>query len=466
MANIFEELMLSHAKLTESLKAQKKQPRCKCKKYSNSKFRVESLRIFEEADPEELDAEFAVDPDEADESEDEVVLIIDPELPTDEEVPEDAAEDLIGDYVYKCPVCGANYVCGCDAVETEAIEVDEEGVPTECPVCGDDSDQILVGEIAPADEAEGEEEQEMEPVESEDEEEESSEETTDEGGEEEVSEEEEEEITEESLRRRRRRKMEAARRRNARNRYGRRRARESVDVEVKVDEDDNTVVVATDFDDADTYDAPYADEAEVYEDEAEIDDVELGDPVEVEESRRRMREARARRRAMANRRIRKESVARRPITKTTTRRPVARNTRAIQESKARTRRPATKTASRPFTFKEAKFESLMTKMIRENYNTRDAFKVTRAYLSGGKLNLNYTIGNRRGTFVAEGFDKKATKMKLRVRDRGVFTESYTKTPSFVVECVCVNKAVIPMRIRYNFTKKVKEQLYRIRGEVK
>ena len=161
MNGIFEELMNNNRKLTESTDARvnKKSPN-KSSKISVSKIKLESRRIFEEEDFDELDRQFAVDPE--DSEKDEVVLVIDPEIPADEEVPEDAAEEMIGDLVYKCPVCGANYVCDCDAEKNESLEVDENGVPVECPVCGDDADQILIGEIAPVDNAG--EETEMEPI--------------------------------------------------------------------------------------------------------------------------------------------------------------------------------------------------------------------------------------------------------------------------------------------------------------
>lgn len=569
MANIFEELMQSHAKLTESLKPSKPQSRCNCKKFSCKKFRLESLRIFEDVDLDELDAEFDVDPEEA--SEDEVVLIIDPELPTDEEVPEEAAENIVGDLVYKCPVCGANYVCDPEN-ENEFLSVDEEGVPTECPVCGDDSEQILVGEIAPAEEVEGEDNQEMEPVDSEDEEEESEED-------EEVEEDfEEEEYQEESLRRRVSegkdkdnssaviKKIEKVLNKyyNDKNDLGYSKSGghfRLVDLskdgkgqfsDIDVDPDNKSVTIKGDI---------------ISKARSEISDVikSLGfeEKSEKEESLRRVTEAKIQTTEIDNQdsnfaaeltgkelfkspkadkksylgtvnKVEKKkgnyyiylaqkeepievasNVAQKfyvadssnklskkvgkdkaydssgqetrdykekdkrlaasyhpPVSKRVgTRRPDIsasrmNRSRAVQEAKATRTSTAKKTVDRPYTFKETKFESLMTKMIRENYKTNKSFKVTRAYLSDGKLNLNYTVGNKRGTFVAEGFDKKATKMKLRIKDKGVFTESLTKVPSFIVECVCVNKSVIPMRIRYNYTKQVKEQLYRVRGEVK
>lgn len=192
MPNIFEELMLQNSGLTESFRPTNRKKVTESKKIKFNKIKLESRRIFEEEDFDELDAQFAVDPEE---DSDEVVLVIDPDLPADEEVPEDAAEEMVGDFVYKCPVCGSNYICNCDAEKNESVEVDEDGVPTECPVCGDDAEQILVGEIAPAEDAG--EEQEMDPVEVDDNEtSEETEEVEDEYPEDDVVEEESVKVTE------------------------------------------------------------------------------------------------------------------------------------------------------------------------------------------------------------------------------------------------------------------------------
>ena len=160
MASIFEEMMTANHSLTESAKPStrfgKKSKMVKeCRKINCKCLRVESRKFFEENDIDDLEKDFAVPEDE---KSDEVVLVIDPELPSDEEVPEEAAAEMVGDKVYKCPVCGSNYVCNCDNDGmVEGIEVDEDGAPLECPICGDDADQILIGEIAPAEEAPGEE---------------------------------------------------------------------------------------------------------------------------------------------------------------------------------------------------------------------------------------------------------------------------------------------------------------------
>lgn len=178
MASIFEELMTFNQSLTESVHRQSGQKKSESRKLRCNRIKVESRQFFEEGDIDDLSSQFDI-PEESEETADEVVLVIDPEIQSSEEIPEDAAEEMIGDAVYKCPVCGSNYVCDCDAetAMAEGIELDEFGVPIECPICGDDADQILVGEIAPAEDAGEEKEMDLqEPV---DEEEESEDELED-----------------------------------------------------------------------------------------------------------------------------------------------------------------------------------------------------------------------------------------------------------------------------------------------
>jgi hypothetical protein len=122
------------------------------------KIKLESLKRFLEADDEdaeELDATADYTPD------DDVVLVIDPDM---EEVPEDtdeaidAAEDLVGQHVCKCAICGANYVT--DAEITEEVEIEDQ----ECPVCGETGDQIVVGVITPTDELSDDDKEDIEDV--------------------------------------------------------------------------------------------------------------------------------------------------------------------------------------------------------------------------------------------------------------------------------------------------------------
>ena len=381
MASIFEELMTQNRQLTESvIRTNKKSVKIESnapKKINIKKLKFESKRIFEDADFDELDREFAIDPEEA--AEDEVVLVIDPEAPADEEIPEEAAEEMIGDFVYKCPICGANYVCDCDAEKNEALEVDEEGVPVECPICGDDAEQILVGEIAPAEEQKPEDEHEMPPVEAEEE-----------PKEEEKVEEKEEEIIEDSVKRTPIVRKESAMRRR---------------------------------------------------------------PI-----RRRRTESRVRR-AMPKRRLREDfeedAIVFEPI-------------EPIEEEK-----PAVAIDAEVvnLTIDEHRFESLMRKMIRENFKSTPMFKINNAVVDKGTLRFAYTVTEgkkkaRRGLLIAEGYKDNARRFTLSVRDKGVFTESVTKRPAFIVECVKIGKQIVPVSMRYNFTKKVNESLYRISGSVK
>ena len=162
-----------------------------------SKLRFESkTRFLEDEDFDDIDVTADYEP------EDDVVLVIDPDM---EEVPETVeeaeaeAEALIGSHVCKCSICGANYVT--DAEITEEMEIEDE----ECPVCGETGDQIVVGVITPSEELSDEDKADVDGVEEEEEEEVEETEETDDGEEfEEEEEEEEEEDFGESVRRGRR----------------------------------------------------------------------------------------------------------------------------------------------------------------------------------------------------------------------------------------------------------------------
>ena len=178
-----------------------------------NKLKLESLShyLMEEEDGVESDVVADYTPN------DDVVLVIDPEMdevPDDLEQAEEQAEELIGDHVCKCSICGANYVT--DAEITEDFEMEEET----CPVCGEEGEQIVVGVITPTEELSDDDAEEIDDVDVEDEEgadeeEFSEEEFEDEDGTEEEFAEEEEDFGE-SVRRSRartlRRKAESVRR--------------------------------------------------------------------------------------------------------------------------------------------------------------------------------------------------------------------------------------------------------------
>jgi hypothetical protein len=124
-----------------------------------NKLKLESLKSFLEADG---DDDISVDATTDYTPEDDVVLVIDPDM---EETPEDtddaieAAEDLVGQHVCKCAICGANYVT--DEEITEDVEIEDQ----ECPVCGETGDQIVVGVITPTEELSDEDEEDITDVE-------------------------------------------------------------------------------------------------------------------------------------------------------------------------------------------------------------------------------------------------------------------------------------------------------------
>ena len=96
------------------------------KSIAANKLRLESLRFVEEADENDDIIDYTPN--------DDVLLVIDPEMdetPETAEEAEAAAEELVGDYVCKCSICGANYICDCEDVnedlESDYIDINEDG---------------------------------------------------------------------------------------------------------------------------------------------------------------------------------------------------------------------------------------------------------------------------------------------------------------------------------------------------
>lgn len=348
MASIFEELMSVNSNLTESVRPSVRGKKVESKKIPFKNLKVESVKVFEDADFDDLDQQFDAQP--TDDNPDEVVLVIDPEIQSGDEIPEDAAEKMVGDLVYKCPVCGSNYVCGCDPEMQEGIELDDEGVPVECPICGDDAEQILVGEIAPAEDA------------------------------------------------------------------GEKKEPELVNTEDDGEEDKEEVPGPEDGEDEEVDEGLHED---LECPECEDNVMELATPEEEEEK-----------------------------------------TPAVQ----------VKDSQVTLVLDDKRFESLMNKVISENYKNDPKFKINRCSVKEGKLRIQYTVtegkSSKKGLMIAEGFDKKSRKMTLKFKDKGAFTESFSRTPSFVIECLKIKNAVIPTSVNYNYKVKVNESLYRVSGSVK
>lgn len=127
-------------------KATKKEAVKRIPKFASSNIRIESLSFMKEADEEE----FTFEPD------DEVVVVIDPEMeevPATEEEAQEAADELVGCEICKCSICGANYACDCEETIEEDVDGEVQTVVVDgvCPVCGEEGTQIVVGEIVPVD---------------------------------------------------------------------------------------------------------------------------------------------------------------------------------------------------------------------------------------------------------------------------------------------------------------------------
>lgn len=73
--------------------------------------------------------------------EDNVMVVYNPDLSNDmtDEEAEAAAEDLIGKDICKCGVCGANYVCSCEASAEDALITDEDDVAEDSATADADS---------------------------------------------------------------------------------------------------------------------------------------------------------------------------------------------------------------------------------------------------------------------------------------------------------------------------------------
>ena len=409
-------------------------------KISFKKLKLESLKTMTE------DEDFDFTPD------DEVVLVIDTEM---EEVPESeedavaAAQELVGDTVCKCSVCGANYICTDNVIEEdvdgEVTMVAEEGV---CPICGEEAPQIVVGEIV----ADVEEPVEDKEPETDDEEvEETETETETEDGDEEFDETEftvdEEEEVEEGCNRKRR----PAKRENMRKSMTRRPTmrRESMRKPMK---------------------RPTRPAARMESAERNVRPSVRRPATRRTAESAMNRTARPARRPMSRRTA--ESAVKRPV-----RRPINRTSRMAMENRKRTSGVA-------YNFNEVALNKLFTKFATENYSNVKTVRFTKGSLNkNGNMTLEGVVttvkGNKRPIkLVAEGIKnvKNGTAM-LKVRENGPFTEATVKTRNrvpFVVECAVKGNTVTPVSMKYAFTttesglkeSKGRKGSYKVFGSVK
>lgn len=487
MASIFEEMMSVNHDLTESAKISHRKNNKVVKenrKISYKKLKVESRKFFEENDITDLEKDFEI-PEE--DSQDEVVLVIDPEISDNEEIPEDAAEEMVGDLVYKCPVCGSNYVCDCNAEGmVEGVEVDEEGAPLECPICGDDADQILVGEIAPAGDAPGEEKSEMEPLSTEE-----SEDDTEDSG---------EFVKSESLRK-------SLKEGFIKDFFSRVNTEDISDIILNPSEFKDQVNY---YREDDYFDDPsqlnefakyFASSSEILmiEDESVYDYPDLTDDLEellqkldsefsARHDRIEIETATVIFDKIDGRKVcrlygdgmwgyfvdvsgltKNESLRESEDYDKDDETPLELEIPANDDNKKETPQVVVKDSDVNLYFDEAKLEALMRRMMKEDYKGTPQFKVNKVTLSGKKLKIEYVVRNGkrslRGLLVGEGFSRKSRAFKLMLRDKGAFTESFARTPSFTVECVRMRNKIIPTRMDYNYRVKVNESLYCVKGSI-
>lgn len=366
-------------------------------KISYKKLKLESVASFKES---EDTTDFT--------PEDEVVLVIDTEMeevPETEEAAVEAAQELVGDTVCKCSVCGANYICTCDTIEEdvdgEVTMVAEEEV---CPICGEEAPQIVVGEIvadteeAPAEEDEKSEEPAEKPAE------------------------------------------------------------EETEVEVEADAD----VEATEEPDEDEFDFS---EFDVEEDE-EVEEACNRKPSkkfkreQVRRPMRRMESAKNVRRHM-----RKTTESRKPMARPSVKRPTMENRKpmnrpAVKRTAVENRRPMRRSVSNTYNFNESALNRLFNKFATENYENVKSVKFTNGSLNRGVLTLEGIVTTLRGSkrnikLVAEGMNNvKSGRAVLKAREIGPFTESAIKSRKrvpFVIECVVRGNSIVPVGLKYAYT---------------
>lgn len=460
MASIFEELMSVNSNLTESVRPSVRGKKVESKKIPFKNLKVESVKVFEDADFDDLDKQFDAQP--TGDNPDEVVLVIDPEIQSGDEIPEDAAEKMVGDLVYKCPVCGSNYVCGCDPEMQEGIELDDEGVPVECPICGDDAEQILVGEIAPAEETKPDEETEPELLDNDD-----SEDDDYEDQEKETSED-DEELEEESLTESEESSSEFYGVFEKGGSIGKSNATRD-DLHAWSGRDAGTLVkVFSSSDEAKNYAKRMRSRLSPGERSyygmgyfvKKLSKKDLEHPQVVDMISNMSRSSASQ---VAEESLKEDFDEGEPVLDLE-----IPEVNSHEEESA----PAVQVKDSQVTLvlDDKRFESLMNQVISENYKNDPKFKINRCSVKEGKLRIQYTVtegkSSKKGLMIAEGFDKKSRKMTLKFKDKGAFTESFSRTPSFVIECVKIKNAVIPTSVKYNYKVKVNESLYRVKGYVK
>ena len=168
MASSFEKVMNACLESKRVARANAAKSKNTIKKSIKESKKVSKKRALKESDEltDDLDETYDDnDPDVVDDVADDIMVVVDPELSSDEDVSDAAAEaqdiidstpdgevpstdEYVGDYTYTCPICGNTFFS-----EVEMSDGDE------CPVCAEMPDGfVLVGSVESADDTPAEDE--------------------------------------------------------------------------------------------------------------------------------------------------------------------------------------------------------------------------------------------------------------------------------------------------------------------
>ena len=447
MASIFEQLMAQNREISMSEVVKESS---NLLRIPTNKIKLESLEVLEEKSVEETDNLFKLptqDSLDSDEVKD-IVVIVDPELPAEDSTKdvdmEKAAQELINQKLYKCPVCGGNYVCRGNC------EADEEGNPTECPICGDDSVQIEVGVIASSEDVKPEDEVNADSEDNEEEKEvEEKEETEEETSEEEKGEEEEkveekkedeEEVIEDSLNR----ESDASEPVN-----------ESVTEDVIPDSQKPTVETVAKL----AMSLAERDRFNKTVDDLDVEARKYGLKIVTGDDNKHtittIKAAQEKAQEQAQEAPKAESV------KTENKTEHGKDCNCEDCKKAR----LSKVKESKLDIDEECLESLMNDFLDENYKGAVSCEFTSAkFTKDGQLALEYVLykGNKaieEGRMVSE---KRLSKSTRFIDESCTFAES-SKSPAFTFEFVKDGSKIVPTSLTYNFIKQINESVYAIRG---
>lgn len=394
---------------------------------------------------------------------------IKPEM-SKEEV-EKAAEEMIGDRVCKCGICGANYIADaedehhCEECETDEVvfdstdevsesfvftkedlefedEVDEETenivCNTTCPVCNSTEAQVEVGVIAPSDEDEESEEVEETEVEVKSEEDEKLEDS-DIAESEETSETEEEVEDTEKVEE----KSETDIDEGIFDKFKKKKDDKSKDDDKRQsnsDYSDSDYVVVNYVDGTYRYSsAPKSDKSAAERELKRFEDQQKGMKSNLEHELVTYGEAK--RLVGYKYRRKNESIDTKPL------------------------------KASEFVFRESALNHLLSKFVKENYDNIKDIKITRGMHINGELRLlGYVVtesGKRQTVaFNSVGFKLNEGSMKIKLREFGPFTESAVKDSKrvpFVLECTCHNSVILPTALKYSYKVKQKDGIYECVG---